>query len=153
MVIKDDERFTLLDLRKKTAILNLFFKEAYENEEESDVKKIMEKYNFLKMGFSKESYLRYVKSFEKLLYKINDPVCYLQCIKTLDICYANMGLKYKHTALSNAFVKVVKKVEQNVKGYKLWMKDALTYNLITKKDYDKLISNAELEKYENEIAK
>ncbi len=134
--------------QKTNMIIYNIAKKGFEEENSKDLMDFFSTINFKDMNISQTQYIKNLKSLEQLIFIENDPVGYIDGIVTLKKCYAQVGLKISTNVLVKSFSKVVLDREKNIEGYKLWMQEAYLRKAITKAQYNRLVSNTNLERME-----
>lgn len=134
--------------QKTNMIIYNLAKKGFEEEDSKDLMNFFSTINFKDMNLSQGQYIKNLKSLEQLIFIENDPVGYIDGIVTLKKCYAQVGLKISTVALVKSFSKVALDREKNIEGYKLWMQEAYLRKAITKAQYNRLVSNTNLERME-----
>lgn len=86
-----------------------------------------------------EKYKRYLRSFAQLLLKEDEPVSYLEGIKTLKKCYREIHERVSYKTLIDAFAKSVFERENNMLGFDAWMQDGVKMGVLTNKQKEKLV--------------
>ena len=134
--------------QKTNMIIYNIAKKGFEEENSKDLMDFFSTINFKDMNISQTQYIKNLKSLEQLIFIENDPVGYIDGIVTLKKCYAQVGLKISTNVLVKSFSKVILDREKNIEGYKLWMQEAYLRKAITKAQYNRLVSNTNLERME-----
>ena len=134
--------------QKTNMIIYNLAKKGFEEESSKDLMNFFSTINFKDMNISQTQYIKNLKSLEQLIFIENDPVGYIDGIVTLKKCFAQVGLKISTNVLVKSFSKVVIDREKNIEGYKLWMQEAYLRKAITKAQYNKLVSNTNLDRME-----
>lgn len=134
--------------QKTNMIIYNLAKKGFKEENSKALMNFFSTINFKDMNLSQGQYIKNLKSLEQLIFIENDPVGYIDGIVTLKKCYAQVGLKISTVALVKSFSKVALDREKNIEGYKLWMQEAYLRKAITKAQYNRLVSNTNLERIE-----
>lgn len=134
-----DNSFLKLNKKQKAERVYLAVVNSFEAVDSKILQELFDNFTFKQLEIGRASYLKYLSSFEQVLFLQNDPVAYLDGILTLKKCYESVGVKRNYSALINAYSIACKEMEQNDVGYKLWMQDALKSGILSKNKYYKLL--------------
>lgn len=133
------KEFLAKSSEEKLAFIDKTVRRGFFEQSSQNTCEVFASLSYKETELSLEKYKRYLRSLTNLILKEDEPVAYLEGIKTLKKCYREIHERVSYKALINAFAKKVFERENNMLGFSMWMQDGVRMGIFTKKQKEKLI--------------